>query len=84
MGGGELAGGKKWTAYFGAKGLPSVYSGHTGAPTYSKEGQAVSCSEVLLFPALMSLGKIIRSIGSTKFLLMILLLFCPGLKTLRY
>lgn len=25
MEGGELAGGKKWTAYFGAKGLASVY-----------------------------------------------------------
>lgn len=56
-----MAGGKKWMAYFGAKGLASVYPGHKGAPTYSKAGRAVSYPEVFLFLALMSLGKIIES-----------------------
>lgn len=56
-----MAGGKKWTAYFGTKRLVSVYPGHKGAPTYSKAGQAVPYSEVFLFLALMSLGKIIES-----------------------
>lgn len=47
MGSGELSGVNKCKDYFGAKELPSVYSDHVGAPTYSKASQAVSCPDTL-------------------------------------
>lgn len=67
MGSGELSGVKKCMKYFGAKELPSVYSDHVGAPTYSKASQAVSCLTLFVASRSLALVSLGRVMGANRF-----------------